>query len=230
MRAQADVIVIRQRASARGFAHHRADPRERHHNPGGGCAAHHPGGRRRGRAADPGDRAAGAWLLERAALARQWPGTPRPAARGIADPRIPGPGDPGRHRAATRPQREALEPFGTAHVYRRKPVDPATDTDDDPGSAEGRPLCRRPHGAGPAPACRAKPRPARVLMLVQNKTVPPDFRVWQEAQPAGPRGYEVSVICPRGERYTSRRENKRTASGSTATRAGPRAEQPRLSA
>jgi succinoglycan biosynthesis transport protein ExoP len=43
--------------------------------------------------------------------------------------------------------------FGTAHVYRREPGDPATDTGDDPGSGEGRPLCRRPHGAGPAPAC-----------------------------------------------------------------------------
>lgn len=44
-------------------------------------------------------------------------------------------------------------------------------------------------------------------MLVQNETVPPDMRVWAEAQALIARGYEVSVICPRGELYTRRRED-----------------------
>jgi hypothetical protein len=51
------------------------------------------------------------------------------------------------------PNGKHQELFGTPHVYRREPGDSATDTDDDPGSGEGRPLCRRPHGAGPVPAC-----------------------------------------------------------------------------
>jgi len=66
-----------------------------------------------------------------------------------------------------------------------------------------------------APAChppaasrrRVKPRPARVLILVQNATVPPDQRVWPEAQALVARGYEVHVICPLGKGYTQRREN-----------------------
>lgn len=53
---------------------------------------------------------------------------------------------------------------------------------------------------------RARPRPARVLMLVQNETVPLDSRVWPEAQALTARGYEVHVICPRDDRYTRRRE------------------------
>ena len=51
------------------------------------------------------------------------------------------------------PNGKQQELFGTPHVYRREQGDSATDTDDDPGSGEGRPLCRRPHGAGPVPAC-----------------------------------------------------------------------------
>lgn len=62
-------------------------------------------------------------------------------------------------------------------------------------------------GTVPPLGPRAKPRPARVLMLVQNETVPPDMRVWAEAQALIARGYEVSVICPRGELYTRRRED-----------------------
>ena len=62
-------------------------------------------------------------------------------------------------------------------------------------------------GTVPPLGLRAKPRPARVLMLVQNETVPPDMRVWAEAQALIARGYEVSVICPRGELYTRRRED-----------------------
>lgn len=54
---------------------------------------------------------------------------------------------------------------------------------------------------------RGKPRPARVLMLVQNATVPLDARLWPEAQALAARGYEVHVICPRDEVYALRREN-----------------------
>lgn len=59
----------------------------------------------------------------------------------------------------------------------------------------------------PSAGLRAKPRPARVLMLVQNESVPPDLRVWAEAQALIARGYEVHVICPRDERYTRHRED-----------------------
>jgi glycosyltransferase involved in cell wall biosynthesis len=61
----------------------------------------------------------------------------------------------------------------------------------------------RPVAAG----LRSKPRPARVLMLVQNATVPLDSRVWPEARALTARGYEVHVICPRDERYSRRRED-----------------------
>jgi glycosyltransferase involved in cell wall biosynthesis len=50
-------------------------------------------------------------------------------------------------------------------------------------------------------------RPACVLILVQNATAPLDQRVWPEAQALAARGYEVHVICPRGNGYTRRREN-----------------------
>ncbi|MBO0823184.1 MAG: glycosyltransferase family 4 protein [Actinobacteria bacterium] len=53
----------------------------------------------------------------------------------------------------------------------------------------------------------AKPRPARVLMLVQNATVPLDSRLWPEACALTAHGYEVHVICPRDERYPRRRED-----------------------
>ena len=66
-----------------------------------------------------------------------------------------------------------------------------------------------------APAChppaasrrRVKPRPLRVLILNQNATVPPDQRVWPEAQALTARGYEVHIICPLGKGYPLRREN-----------------------
>jgi glycosyltransferase involved in cell wall biosynthesis len=54
---------------------------------------------------------------------------------------------------------------------------------------------------------RVKPRPTRVLILVQNATVPPDQRVWPEAQALTARGYEVHVICPLGKGYPRRRES-----------------------
>jgi len=64
-----------------------------------------------------------------------------------------------------------------------------------------------PERRRPGASLRAKPRPARVLMLVQNESVPPDLRVWGEAQALITRGYEVDVICPRDEEYTRRKED-----------------------
>jgi glycosyltransferase involved in cell wall biosynthesis len=52
----------------------------------------------------------------------------------------------------------------------------------------------------------AMSRPLRVLILNQNATVPPDQRVWPEAQALTARGYEVHIICPLGKGYPLRRE------------------------
>ncbi len=42
----------------------------------------------------------------------------------------------------------------------------------------------------------------RILIIVENLTVPLDRRVWQEAQSLRDAGYTVSVICPKGGQYT----------------------------
>ena len=42
-----------------------------------------------------------------------------------------------------------------------------------------------------------------VLIIVENLTVPLDRRVWQEASTLREAGYTVSVICPKGGRYTA---------------------------
>ncbi|MDX2307538.1 MAG: glycosyltransferase family 4 protein [Hyphomicrobium sp.] len=42
-----------------------------------------------------------------------------------------------------------------------------------------------------------------VLIIVENLTVPLDRRVWQEAEALRDAGYTVSVICPKGGRYTA---------------------------
>ena len=42
------------------------------------------------------------------------------------------------------------------------------------------------------------PTPAHVLIIVQNLPVPLDRRVWLESKALRDRGYEVSVICPKG--------------------------------
>jgi glycosyltransferase involved in cell wall biosynthesis len=42
----------------------------------------------------------------------------------------------------------------------------------------------------------------RVLIIVENLTVPFDRRVWLEAQALTGAGFQVSVICPKGEQYT----------------------------
>jgi glycosyltransferase involved in cell wall biosynthesis len=41
----------------------------------------------------------------------------------------------------------------------------------------------------------------RALILVENLSVPFDRRVWQESQALRDAGYEVSVVCPRGEKH-----------------------------
>ncbi|MDX2157294.1 MAG: glycosyltransferase family 4 protein [Hyphomicrobiaceae bacterium] len=42
-----------------------------------------------------------------------------------------------------------------------------------------------------------------VLIIVENLTVPLDRRVWQEATTLRDAGYTVSIVCPRGGRYTA---------------------------
>ena len=48
-----------------------------------------------------------------------------------------------------------------------------------------------------------KPTRRRVLIIVENLTVPLDRRVWQEATTLRDAGYVVSVICPRGGPHTA---------------------------
>jgi glycosyltransferase involved in cell wall biosynthesis len=50
------------------------------------------------------------------------------------------------------------------------------------------------------PATRVE-RQRRVLMIVQNLSLPFDRRVWQEATELAANGYTVSVICPKGQGY-----------------------------
>lgn len=65
------------------------------------------------------------------------------------------------------------------------------------------PASRKP----PTSRRRVKSRPTRVLILVQNETVPLDSRVWPEARALTARGYAVHVICPRDAQYPRRRED-----------------------
>jgi glycosyltransferase involved in cell wall biosynthesis len=39
----------------------------------------------------------------------------------------------------------------------------------------------------------------KVLIIVENQSVPPDPRVWKEALSLQSNGYEVTILCPRGE-------------------------------
>jgi glycosyltransferase involved in cell wall biosynthesis len=48
---------------------------------------------------------------------------------------------------------------------------------------------------------RANQRRVRVLILVENLSVPFDRRVWQESRALIDAGYEVTVICPKGHKY-----------------------------
>ena len=41
-----------------------------------------------------------------------------------------------------------------------------------------------------------------ILIIVENLTVPLDRRVWQEARTLHEAGYTVSVVCPKGGKYT----------------------------
>lgn len=45
-------------------------------------------------------------------------------------------------------------------------------------------------------------RKAGILIIVENLTVPLDRRVWQEARTLQEAGYTVSVVCPKGGKYT----------------------------
>ena len=42
-----------------------------------------------------------------------------------------------------------------------------------------------------------------ILIIVENLTVPLDRRVWQEARTLRDAGYRVSVVCPKGGKYTA---------------------------
>lgn len=46
----------------------------------------------------------------------------------------------------------------------------------------------------------------KILIIVENLTVPFDTRVWQEAVTLVNNGYTVSVICPKGKGYTKEEE------------------------
>jgi glycosyltransferase involved in cell wall biosynthesis len=46
----------------------------------------------------------------------------------------------------------------------------------------------------------------RVLIIVENESVPFDRRVWQQVQALRDVGYEVSIICPADDIYPARRE------------------------
>lgn len=46
-------------------------------------------------------------------------------------------------------------------------------------------------------------RKAGILIIVENLTVPLDRRVWQEARTLHEAGYTVSVVCPKGGKYTA---------------------------
>lgn len=46
----------------------------------------------------------------------------------------------------------------------------------------------------------------KVLIIVENIPVPPDFRVWKEVRSLRDAGYEVIALCPRGVGYHKRYE------------------------
>ncbi|MCD8007040.1 MAG: glycosyltransferase family 4 protein [Oscillospiraceae bacterium] len=46
----------------------------------------------------------------------------------------------------------------------------------------------------------------KILIIVENLSVPFDTRVWQEATTLVANGYTVSVICPKGKGYSKERE------------------------
>ncbi len=48
-----------------------------------------------------------------------------------------------------------------------------------------------------------EPERPGILIIVENLTVPLDRRVWQEARTLREAGYTVSIVCPKGGRYTA---------------------------
>jgi glycosyltransferase involved in cell wall biosynthesis len=60
--------------------------------------------------------------------------------------------------------------------------------------------------ARPASERLAPVSSAKVLIIVENLTLPLDRRVWQEATTLRDAGYQVSVICPVGGKHTARYE------------------------
>ncbi len=58
--------------------------------------------------------------------------------------------------------------------------------------------CSRPSSVSPR---ELSPQRPRVLILVENLSVPIDRRVWQEARALVDAGYDVDVACPRGAKH-----------------------------
>ena len=56
----------------------------------------------------------------------------------------------------------------------------------------------RPGGAPREVPDPGRPRPTRLLIIVQNLPVPFDRRVWLECQALVSAGYRVAVVCPKG--------------------------------
>lgn len=50
---------------------------------------------------------------------------------------------------------------------------------------------------------KAQEQAPGILIIVENLTVPLDRRVWQEARTLHDAGYRVSVVCPKGGKYTA---------------------------
>jgi len=70
------------------------------------------------------------------------------------------------------------------------------------GSCQSTHVAGEAHIVGKEEAVKQK----RVLIIVENLTVPLDRRVWQEATTLRDAGYVVSVICPTGGPYKSKYE------------------------
>ena len=61
---------------------------------------------------------------------------------------------------------------------------------------------------------------ARILILVENLSVPFDRRVWQASRALVEAGREVDVICPRGTKRDTEPSARIDGIGSTATPQG----------
>ena len=88
--------------------------------------------------------------------------------------------------------------------YRLAPRSRGTFAGSDGGDMGIRFRCRRSRAAievgRESDSGEPEVRPSRrVLMLVENLSVPADRRVWQECLALRRAGYDVSVVCPRGD-------------------------------